>query len=146
MTARKHDTAHLRALRLRWLDGESIETLAAELGTSKPRLVSLWTTRGLTAELPKRRSYRISVAALRRIHARWCAGESIVNLADEAGMPRSTLWAMMRRAGLSLQRPDGLPQLGGDFNQERCRQRRKWYQWHLARSEMERRGMTSTGS
>ncbi len=107
--------------------------LASERSISESRLYALWTERGLTEELPRRGRPAIPVARLRVIHARWTTGESIIDLAKEAGLPQSTLYALLRRNGLHLDRPDGIPQLGGDFDAERRRRRRGMYRWASAR-------------
>lgn len=128
----RHTTEQLRALRVRWLAGEDLGALANERSVSVSRLAALWTERGLSAELPRRGRPRVSGVQIKAIHARWCAGESIVALAEEVGLPRSTLYAILRRSGLSLQRPAGIPGNGGDFDAQRRRQRRRWYRWASA--------------
>jgi len=91
----------LVSLRLRYLAGEQVERLAAEVGCSTGSLTASWTTYGITVEFPRadHRRHRWTMRLLGEIRDRWLAGETIRSLAEEVGANESTLDSALVRAG-----------------------------------------------
>lgn len=91
----------LRALRLRYVAGESVATLAAEVQTSTKALTAAWTHHGLAREIPLdgHRRHDWTMRQLRRLAERWRAGETLAALAREIDVNVETLASALDRAG-----------------------------------------------
>jgi hypothetical protein len=127
MTQRKYSFEQLDALRTRFVSGESVKVLAAELGVREGRLHALWTYHGLTKKTPMKRRHKVPMQKLKKLHERWCAGESLKTLSNDLGIPRESLAYLMKSAGLKLKRPPGVNHMGGYRGPYTDKQRRAWF-------------------
>ena len=92
----------LRTTRRRYLDGESVADLAAEVGCSEKALTGAWSHHGISRAMPStgHKRHDWTMAQLRRIHERWMDGATLRALADEAMAHEATLTSALERAGL----------------------------------------------
>lgn len=98
---REWDPDLLRSLRLRFLDGEAIESLAEVVEASPSALTAAWSRFGIARELPldNFRRHDWTMAQLRAIAARWMAGESLAAISREIEVNPSSLTGALERAG-----------------------------------------------
>ena len=89
-------------LRQRLLDGETRAALAAEVGISAELLNYYWKSRGLIESMPHPKGHRElwTYPRLRRLHARWCAGVSLSELAKAEGVGRDAIWHAFKAHGI----------------------------------------------
>lgn len=99
---RRWSVDDLRDLRVRYVSGESVATLAAEVQTSPKSLTAAWTHHGLAREIPLDgfRVHGWTMAQLRRLAERWRSGASLAALGREIGVNSETIASALDRAGL----------------------------------------------
>lgn len=92
----------LRRLRSRYVAGEPVEVLAAEVDVSPKSLTAAWTNYGLAREIPLEgfRRHDWTMARLRKLAARWRSGETLQSIADSIGANVETLSSALQRAGM----------------------------------------------
>ena len=127
MSKRKYMPEDVKALRIRYKNGESVKDLAEEYGVSINRMHSLWCAHGLTTTYPLKNRYSIPLKTLKEIHQRWCDGTALSKLAAEMGIPLGSLRYLLKSANLKLVRTYSSPSSPNSEAFEPMVKRREWY-------------------